>query len=871
MYRPVRNSLLALCVAASAAVAQEGADARAVERYLAELGLDRLLADHLGRELESAAGEERLRTAEALGDVLTDLLEQETDPDQRVAIEQRARELIQAMPDASTGPLRLTLASTGYTAAARLAERHRLAQATAAEREEASRLLQSVIPEFQRIATDAHRRVMTFERIEDRVYELTPEAEERLSSARRTRSLAMFNLGWARYQLASVTGERAPAARALEDFGWLLNSPDGQRASIDRVNPRNFRFDHVAEAAIGVALCESEIGEHIRALRWLDELESSSEISKRIRESLPIRRAVIYAQSARWNELRYLVEEWTSERLGVPRPGPAEARMLAVLTLRALEADPGDLVIGATASMAMGELIRLGEAPHVLDLLDRFGSAPLPGDGFVVRYVRALRAVENAAEAHRGPEPAEDDRAITLYANAARSFRGTLAAPDSDAFPDEEGACVVRLGVCLYIAGRFAEAAETLSAIPDETPLAELERGLWYAHTAATRAAERALKEGRTPDAQQLAEASLRARASYVLRFPSSANAVRLLLEDDARELASRDRAVELLLAIPNDNPAANAARAHAATLLLEAFRAAPESARTAAGLRFADVSERVAAEDAASGRIGQAVIRWRQVLDVLLGLESPDPARAQSVLEELRTTAASEDIVLSDVAAELAYRELQIALARDDAAAASRAIQRLAQTGGPYEEAGRRKVYRAALERFAKSDGEPEARAEAAARLIGIGNDLLDRLDPEDPALPGVRDAVASAAATLAALSNDPAAVARAIELDTEAMRSGTATRDQLRRLAGFALSHNRADLAEEAWRTILAGTKPGSGAWTEARYQSLELLAGRDRRAAAASLRQYFVLSDGPGGLPWGPRFLELAETLGVDPEGP
>jgi len=871
MYRPVRNSLLALCLAVSTATAQEGADARAVERYLADLGLDRLLADHLGRELESAVGEERLRTAEALGDVLTDLLEQETDRDRRVELERRARELIQAMPDASTGPLRLTLASTGYTAAARLAERHRLAQATPAEREEASRLLQGVIPEFQRIATDAHRRVMTFERIEDRVYELTPEAEERLSSARRTRSLAMFNLGWSRYQLASVTGEHAPAARALEDFGWLLNSPDGQRASIDRVNPRNFRFDHVAEAAIGVALCESEIGEHIRALRWLDELESSSEISNRIRESLPIRRAVIYAQSARWNELRFLVEEWTAERLGVPRPGPAEARMLAVLSLRALESDPGDLVIGATASMAMGELIRLGEAPHVLDLLDRFGSAPLPGDGFVVRYVRALRAFGNAADAHPGPEPAEDDRAITLYTDAARSFRGALAAPDSDAFPDEHGACVVRLGVSLFIAGRSAEAAETLSSIPDDTPLAELERGLWFAHTAATRASERALEEGRTIDARRLAEMSLRARASYVLRFPSSANAVRLLLQDDARELASRGRAVELLLGIPDDNPAANAARAHAATLLLEAFRAAPESARTAAGLRFADVSERVAADDAAGGRAELAVIRWRQVLDVLLGLDAPDPARAQSVLEELRATAAFHGLDLSDIAAELAYRELQIALTRDDAAAASRALQRLSQAGGPYEEAGRRKLYRVALERFAASEGEPESRAETAARLIGIGDELLEHLDPEDPALPGVRDAVASAAAALAEISQDPAATARAIELDTEAMRSGTATRDQLRRLAGFALRHDRADLAEEAWRTILAGSEPGSESWTEARFRSLELLAARDRRAAAASLRQYFVLNDGPGGPPWGPSFLELAQALGVDPEGP
>ncbi|MEM9064700.1 MAG: hypothetical protein AAGB51_04340 [Planctomycetota bacterium] len=840
------------------AAAQDG-DSRALEAYLRERSLDGLLAEHLKRSLPETSGEERLRVADELGRVLTRLLESASTPAQRQRIERDASALIDAVPEAETGALRLTIASTSYTEAARLAELQRQGLASAEQVAEAERLLRATIPEFRRIAMDAERRVAAFERVEDQVFELTPESEKRLAAARRNRSLARFNLGWSGYQLASVTRDPRPAAEALTDFGWLLNAPKGRPATLDRVNTDNFRFDHVAEAAIGVALCESEIGEHLRAMRWLDELDASDHITDGIRVRLPLRRAVVYAAAERWNELRYLASQWSAGELPGGPPDAAAARLLAVLTLRALESDPSDLVLGATASIAMGELVRLGQVPHVLDLLERFGTAPLPGDGFVVRYVRALQAFDRASTAHPGPEPADTDPGITLYADAARAFRGALASQDTDEFPGEIAACEAHLGLSLYLGGRFGEAADVLGGLPTETPDAELERGMWFAHVAADRGAVAADAQGRSERAADLRDLALASKARYVRSFPTSANAVRLLIADNTHALASRERAIELLLAIPQQEPVSSPARAHAANLLLSAFDESPEGVRTALGLRFADIAEALAASAFESGSPELGVARYRQVIDVLLRMPIPDARRAGEVLRSLRANARIAALSLEQYRDEFDYRELQISLALEDLGAADRAVAALRSRGGPYAEVAERQVYRSALAAF-----RDRSTAQSAERLVTIGLALLESLGPDHGAASGIREGVATAATALYDLRGDMDALGTAVLLDTESMRTGTATRDQLRRLAHAAKASNDLTLQEEAWRTMLAGTPRGSDAWFEARYETLVIIAARDATRARAVLAQYVLLVDGYGPEPWDSRFRALEREL-------
>src|SRR5690606_7280998 len=106
---------LCVCIAMSAS-------ADDVAQWLRRQGLNRLLAVHLENEMATAEGETRDRLAAELAQLYATLLESATDPAQRVELEVRARQLLEAMPDGAADELQLSLQRGLYRAAERIAE-----------------------------------------------------------------------------------------------------------------------------------------------------------------------------------------------------------------------------------------------------------------------------------------------------------------------------------------------------------------------------------------------------------------------------------------------------------------------------------------------------------------------------------------------------------------------------------------------------------------------------------------------------------------------------------------------------------------------------------------------------------------------------
>ena len=86
---------------------------------------------------------------------------------------------------------------------------------------------------------------------------------------------------------------------------------------------------------------------------------------------------------------------------------------MGVLALEA-KADPGLTgrnaeIVDSLIQVSWGDLVARGEVGHVLDLTRIYGTAPSGQEGFIVRYVRGLRAFERAVAAHRATGETETE------------------------------------------------------------------------------------------------------------------------------------------------------------------------------------------------------------------------------------------------------------------------------------------------------------------------------------------------------------------------------------------------------------------------------------------------------------------------------
>jgi tetratricopeptide (TPR) repeat protein len=852
----------------------ESADG-AVEAYLEHHNLRSVLALQLRSRLDRTTGEARAELVERLGKLYVQLLSETSNPEERLLIEDRSRELLRLAPDADSYELRINLAKATYLKAEQLAESDRLRLASEDDRREAERILRSVLPVFREIGLKVNQRVTGLEHRE----QVAGDAEartvrEKLAESRRLRSLAMYYAGWSGYYLSLMTGDARAAAQAMEDFGWLLNAGAGKQANLEKL-PRNMlKYEHIARAAMGAGLCAAAAGDDVAAVRWLDAVGEAEEVPDAVRTQLFTRRIAVLGRGARWADLRNEVRRFrTGTTDGTLQPLEVnDARLLAIVCYEGKGgADKGSSAIEEIETLtqvAFSDLIARGEAGHVLDLVRRYGSAPIGEEGFIVHYVRGLQSYERARAAHKASGTPEDDppsdaAVANIYRESAKTLEQAVGSRDAGTFKSDFGRAWLKLGLCWYYAGDFDKAAETFTRGIDAGIADDQRReALWFSIVALDKAVETGKPRSEDRD---------RASAQYLKEYPTSDQAAQLLLRTSGRRLLAAEEGIKRLLAVEPGSPLYPSARRQASNMLFELFRGARGAERAPAAARFVEVGIRVLDADAqtamsgdsaeAQQAAGVAIQRARQIADALLACQPPDTSRAASVLATLEAVASRRSLEIGGLGEELAYRRMQIAIETGDSETAERNADLLRRGSGPFAQAAEVLLYDRAADRVRRS---PEDMA-LARELVRAGARLLTRIkDSNKAAADSVRNAMADAATRVQLAERDAQMLELALQLDKELVAGGVNAAPILRRYATNLEAGGQLRPAYEVWVMLLNSLDPSTEDWLEIRYRSLLAQSRFDPASASGTLRQYKLLHPDFGPDPWGGKLRELDESI-------
>lgn len=860
----------------------------ALEDFLDELGLARLLCDYLERRLRAAPPDRRDEIATRLAEVYAALLENAESAEEQRTWARRSRELLAAVPEADSADLRLSLARAAYRRAERTAERARLRLAPPDETAIALQRFDQLATEFRGIAADAHQRVIALERQEEAGRGDTELLQVALGTARSMRSQAHYLAGWSTLYIAELGNRPQAAAKALEHFGWLLNAKPGASASLERLPHQLLRYPHVARAAIACALATAIRGDTRTALRWLDAVANAESIAPDVLPQLLSRRMQILARAGRWEDVADLIAISRVDRW-LPT---SDARLLAVLTLEADPGPPDEPRVTALRTLAIADLIDAGELGHALDLARRYGADRLGDDTFIASYIRGLIAYDDAREAHRAASdpdrPAADPSIVSRYRTAASQFGFAVDQPDADRLPGvRANARSLRALAAFYAAGTSRDALAAaadhfLEAAADANDPAKAADALWMA----IRALDLALEVPPGPD-DALAARRDRLIDRFLGTYPDNDRAGALLLRraihDGDHRTASADTGLDpaerlqLLLEIPESSPLHETASRHAARIAYDLYRDATPADRDWLALRYVEIAEPVLAVDRRAATAGdaqaaaRAAVRARRIVEALLGMQAPDLARAERALDVLLSLIAGGMVDDGPIAAEIDYRRAQIALARGDAATAEAITDRLQQLDPRFASAASRLFYRAALAdwRRARSLEDPDEARDVAGRLIKHGARLIREYSAgdsplDDPAVVSLYANVADAAAARWILAGDEVNRDRGLLLYRELLRAHPTNAAFLRGYADLAHAAGDHEAALGAWRTLLAGFEPGSDDWFEAKVNLLLLLAEADPQRARVVFDQHQTLYPDLGPEPWGDMLRDIDRRL-------
>jgi len=886
MYRPISNIWpVALCVLLGGAPLSAQDEQERFGQYLQRLELREVEAADLRSRFENARPDERQPIADRLAELYVEMLGRAQTADERQRLEDLGRQLTRQIPEEAAGDLRLALVRAQYQWAKEIAERARLSEVVAEDLEEAQRTLRELVPELSSIAQYASDVVYRMDRRRTN-FGLDEVEQEALETASRVRSTAHYLLGWTRYYLAVMTGGQRFANDALKDLGVLLGAEDNRPASVERADERMMRFDHVADSAIAAAFCESFLGNTDTALRWLEKIDQAPTLSENIRDRLFVCQLLVLGEAERWRDLAYQSDLRRRARRADGHAGlePLESHLLAHVSWEALTTQrllPRDRsVLEEIAHAAIQDLVRQDQVEVMRTLVEKFGTASLEGEGFIFAYVRGQNAYERAThayEAEQASQPEADgelatsDAVANLYSSAVRALDAALAANDAPRYPRERSQAMLLAAMAAYLSGQLLDAADRFERAhesADDTERAE--RALWHAIVAL----DAAIRRGETShEARRDRLVTL-----YLQSFPGTERAARLLVARAGAASTNDPKAIDILLGVDRDSPLYEAARRKAERLLYARLRRLTGDARSAVSLQYLTVSDELLAierrraatgtMDTASASADRALALARAMLQVILASPVPDVSRADRLLEVVQELRVRVGQAPASIEAELAFRRLQVALARGDARAAQRMAKDLQDTDGAFAALANRAMYAWAAERF----GQDPSVLEHAQQVVEFGRLVIAELGSDNATLAkpqafGVHTTVARAAWAIARYDDSEQDRRTMLDLvlaiDGRLVSADIADAFSLTRFAYAAEQSGRSSDALEAWRRLLSGAAEGSDMALRARYESARLLAQQERARAIDALRQHLLLFPGTPE-PWATRLAELLETL-------
>lgn len=877
--------------AAGAARVRSGAPAavaasndEALERFLQDHGLDRLLAEHLWRRFNATPRQEQLELAKRLAALYSRMIVSASDPAAQLAIEESVDRLLAAAPEADTIELRLNLVRAAFGRVEPVLDRWRLRLGDETAARDAIARVGVLARDFADIAGRAQQRVLALERQEEAMRASDDRVlVDALAAARRHRSLARFHAGWASTLGAEFDPQHrdALAAEALKHFGWLLNAAPGEAAKPEAAAAQLFRFEHVARSAVGAAVAEALRGGTDAGMRWLDLLENTEGVAAEISEQVFIRRIQVLGMTGRWE----LLQNWVNARRAAdsaedrtPRLSTAEARLIAVLAMESRPSAESDRAAARRlASTATEHLLLNAEWGHARDLAERYPELTR-GDSFTALMTRGLQAIEHARSAlpstmSDAKPPAEIAGMLT---RAAQEFETATHAAPGDA---HRGAAMLMHAAALFesradaatllrASERFESAA---SNIADKPRAAD---ALWMA----IRAAEAAALEPRaSPD---LTARRDRLLAAFVGAHPLDARAAEVSLRRALATQGPSEAMARELLSIPESSPAYLPARREAARVLYENFRTAPESERAFAARRFVAVAEPLLAADArqaqppisdpaAAERAGAFA---RRIADALLAASPPDIAGAVRALDLVAQLAAAGRIADPEAAAEIEFRRLQIALIRNDGALAESLIGSIRARSPRFGAMCEALLFHEAAERWdtARDAPDEKSRDDAAQRLVSAGRKLLSLEDTPaaaylaSPDWTIIRVTIAHAAAELWRTRRDTDQRDLALLLYRIAARERPNDAGIIRGSAEIDEAAGEWASAAEKWSVLLGAMDAGTDPWHECKLRLLGALAVTDPPRAKELLRQHRLLYPDDGPPAWRPRYAAIAQRL-------
>ncbi|MHC4977191.1 MAG: hypothetical protein ACYTF7_11385, partial [Planctomycetota bacterium] len=622
------------------------------------------------------------------------------------------------------------------------------------------------------------------------------------------------------------------------------------------------------------------------SLAWLDAIESADNLAQPVRAQLASWRIVVLGRAGAFDDLRTELERlrWDA-RAQLVRPLTTGQ---ALLLIASLETDNAlSRVRDELRATALSDLLLRGSLRDFSESVDRFGQAGLEPGGFASRCAQGLGMYFRAQE----HEP--DARAFDMRVRCARSLLEATESRDASSYEPAIGPVLLAAGVSLREAslwqmenrpGARREAALRLIEASDVLARGASRVGdsrvggdaLWLA----IRCLDDARQGGQDVEPTRRGELTQR----FLTLHPNHPHVATVVASQQEESREDTDEMIMRLGAVTPDSPSYDTSRRRLAQLLFAQHQQADEIDAPWAAQRYTDVAEPIVFDDAKRALAGdadaasRALIRGQRVMALLLGDVRVDVARARRVMgvltevHELRLTA-------EDYTSTLIYRHGQIALAEDDVVRVEEIRSRLAvlDDGGALLRSLDTDTFRRGVVRWrdAQRGGGP---SNDLARLVVLtGARVLSHHDVGWPAveIPADADPQILAQVALCAeashemwLSLGERGWLDAALASHRALReAGVTDPDALVRLSVEAEGVGQINEAIEIWSMIGSGVERDSGAWFEARFNILRLVAGRDRDEGVELIRAHVGLYPDYGPEPWGARLRTLGEQLGLD----
>lgn len=857
----IRSAALApLLIALLAAGARARADD--VASYLEQRGMKSLLATHIERKLERAAGDARNELVQQLATLYAQMLEEAGDPPQRISIEEKCRRLLQQAPDAAADELRLALYRASYRGAEKIAESHRLRLASPEDFAAA----QKTFADLSTQVTSLRQRLKeNLEAVDRRLSRAAgseaASLDEQVEKARSLLAQCLFLNAWTLYYQSWVN-DRPESAKVAEGLFAPLLAPDNNAPQPSDVSVDLRSGEWVARSILGMALCKSISSSAATALAWIDLLEQPNTFEA-VRAEAPAWRLVVLMDHQEYRQALDFVQSRNTE-------SPAPLAWLRLVAVNALEDDGRDRQAAELARFAVTALASRGELDQVLDLARRFGTQSLGDSGFALQYVRGVIKYQEARQSHDSEDPTLDPAIIAKYEEAAASLNAAVNEADASKYGVAAAACRRLAAWCRYFQSRFLDARKAFEEASAALSGDESAEALWMAVVSLDKLVQ---PGGKTDLNKQLNELVDR----FLTQFPSSEHAPKLRLRRVVTDKQATPRAVQELLSIPPNSDVYDAARRQASDLLYQMFRDASGPRKAVYATQFLSVAVPLLGAGARDLDLAKKeetqrfVARCRQVLEVSLADGVDRVIAARTALDALNELKGHAEVDTGGWADELAARTVQERLLAGDEAAAAAIADDLwnRDPASVWTRLAARAMFKHAYDQWKGQDVDPAKKNAALDVVVRHGGRVLreftERADGMDqPGAFAYFIAVADATMAQWEQTGDVERGKAALFLYQSLLDRRPRSATFLRSVAVLAEALGDRPRALDCWRRLVAGLPPEAPGWYEAKFRQIDLLARSDPALAREIMDQHKQLHPDFGPDPWGAKLKGLDASI-------